>query len=101
VATPFSLATRRVQALRVSFDVSQVSNCISRPSQPASSVTPELNVSSPLTDYAHNLSTRCAGLFVGTGLKTCWLFEDIQECSRAIDSVALPFPYLLDDTRPF
>jgi len=40
-------------------------------------------------------------LFVVGWLETGWLFEDIEERSRAIDSVALRIAYLFHDTCTF
>jgi hypothetical protein len=47
------------------------------------------------------LVSQHSGLFVVGWLETGWLFEDIQERSRAIDSVALRISYPFYDLPPF
>lgn len=43
----------------------------------------------------------CPELHIGRWLNAGRFFEDIQESSRAIDSVALRIAYTLHDTRTF
>src|SRR5580765_1145337 len=47
------------------------------------------------------LVSQHSGLFVVGWLETGWLFEDIQERSRAIESVALRISHPFYDLRPF